>query len=86
MEPRRDSGQRSARIHRRVEEGGLHFRNEMETGPGGRKIQIDSPLSTFSFTSRSSSGVSETFMRISPHIEARFQNGYYQYLTYADVK
>ena len=39
------------------------------------------PLSTFSFTSRSSSGVSETFMRISPHIEARGRSGYCQYLT-----
>src|SRR5262245_35677082 len=23
--------------------GGIHFRNEMETGPGGRQIQIDDP-------------------------------------------
>ena len=26
-----------------LETAGLHFRNEMETGPGGRQIQIDDP-------------------------------------------
>jgi glyoxylase I family protein len=26
-----------------LQEAGLHFRNEMETGPGGRQIQIDDP-------------------------------------------
>ena len=26
-----------------LERGGLRFRNEMETGPGGRQIQIDDP-------------------------------------------
>ena len=26
-----------------LKEAGLHFRNEMETGPGGRQIQIDDP-------------------------------------------
>jgi len=26
-----------------LKKAGLHFRNEMETGPGGRKIQIEDP-------------------------------------------
>jgi glyoxylase I family protein len=26
-----------------LKKAGLHFRNEMETGPGGRQIQIDDP-------------------------------------------
>ena len=39
------------------------------------------PLLTFSFTSRSSSGVSETFMRINPRIEAGRRNEYCQYLS-----
>jgi glyoxylase I family protein len=26
-----------------LKEAGLHFRNEMETGPGGRQIQIEDP-------------------------------------------
>ena len=27
----------------KLKEAGLHFRNEMETGPGGRQIQIEDP-------------------------------------------
>jgi len=27
----------------RLKEAGLHFRNEMEAGPGGKQIQIDDP-------------------------------------------
>jgi glyoxylase I family protein len=26
-----------------LEKAGVHFRNEMETGPGGRQIQVDDP-------------------------------------------
>ena len=26
-----------------LEATGIHFRNEMETGPGGRQIQVDDP-------------------------------------------
>lgn len=26
-----------------LKQAGLHFRNEMETGPGGRQIQVDDP-------------------------------------------
>ena len=26
-----------------LKKAGLHFRNEMETGPGGRQIQIEDP-------------------------------------------
>ena len=26
-----------------LKEAGLHFRNEMETGPGGRQVQIEDP-------------------------------------------
>jgi glyoxylase I family protein len=26
-----------------LKKGGVHFRNEMETGPGGRQIQIEDP-------------------------------------------
>ncbi len=26
-----------------LQQGGVHFRNEMETGPGGRQIQIVDP-------------------------------------------
>lgn len=26
-----------------LENAGLHFRNEMETGPGGRQIQVEDP-------------------------------------------
>ena len=27
----------------RLKKGGLHFRNEMEVGPGGKQIQLDDP-------------------------------------------
>jgi glyoxylase I family protein len=26
-----------------LKQAGLHFRNEMETGPGGRQIQVEDP-------------------------------------------
>ena len=26
-----------------LKDAGLHFRNEMETGPGGRQVQIEDP-------------------------------------------
>jgi glyoxylase I family protein len=32
-----------AHVIERLKKGGLKFRNEMETGPGGRQIQIEDP-------------------------------------------
>jgi hypothetical protein len=29
-----------------LREAGLHFRNEMELGPGGKQIQIEDPTAT----------------------------------------
>jgi len=30
-------------VHRDARESGLRFRNDMETGPGGKQIQIEDP-------------------------------------------
>lgn len=43
MESYSSLGAGSACVHRRTEEAGVRFRNEMEAGPGGKQIQIEDP-------------------------------------------
>ena len=43
MESSYPSSKRCPGPHRSAEKAGLHFRNEMEVGPGGKQIQLEDP-------------------------------------------
>jgi hypothetical protein len=43
MESRDPAGHRSSVPDRGSEETGLHFRNRMEAGPGGKQILLEDP-------------------------------------------
>ena len=43
MEPHSSSSARFASTHCPLKNQGVHFRNEMEVGPGGRQIQVEDP-------------------------------------------